>query len=146
MEFVLVDVLPIMHRSVRKCGDVFRQGHHQRRYSGSDHPEAPHRYPTSSSKGSTSNRPAKRLSTATLTDNYMACHQGMERQNVFFPLRWRKRGLLSSTYRIIKYAAKGFQLISVDFKPVSENGSTCFRCAMTKSARDLINSLQNCSE
>jgi hypothetical protein len=35
-----------------------------------DHPEATHRYPTSS-KGSTSNRP-KRLSTVMLTDNYMA--------------------------------------------------------------------------
>jgi hypothetical protein len=45
----------------------------------------------------------------------------------------------SSTYRIIKYAAKDFSLISVDFKPVSENGSTC-----SVESRDLINSLQNC--
>jgi hypothetical protein len=38
---------------------------------------------------------------------------------------------------------KDFSLISVDFKPVSENGSTC-SVARDQVREDLINSLQNC--
>jgi hypothetical protein len=48
---------------------------------------------------------------------------------------WRKRGLRHQRTESSNTPLKDFSLISVDFKPVSENGSTCFRCAVTKSVR-----------
>jgi hypothetical protein len=123
MEFVLVDVLPD-HTSFRTGNAVtFFVKDYQRRYSGSDHPEAP---PISytSSKGSTSNRP-KRLSTVMLTDNYGMVTKGWVEcaRTYSFPC-WRKRGLRHQRTESSN-TLKDFSLISVDFKPVSENGSTC---------------------
>jgi hypothetical protein len=75
-----------------------------------------------------------------LTDNCMAVTKGWVEcaRTYSFPC-WRKRGLRHQRTESSNTPLKDFSLISVDFKPVSENGSTC-----SVESRDLINSLQNC--
>jgi hypothetical protein len=97
-----------------------------------------HRYPTHVIEGF--DEPSKRLSTVMLTDNCMAWSprdgwNALER----ILSRAGKRGLRQRT-ESSNTPLKDFSLISVDFKPVSENGYM-FRCATKSGGPDQFSTI-----